>query len=232
MKLLALDTATEQCSAALWLEGVVSTREAQRPSGHGELILSMIDGLLSAAQLSLRELSAIAYGRGPGAFTGVRLAVGVAQGLGFAAGVPLLPISDLRAVAAQALGAPGAEGSSRVLVCQDARMGEVYWGCFESRAGELMPLGSEAVDAPEAVAVPAAWAGQAVLGAGSGFEAHSSLRQRLERELSAVWPQLRPHAREMVWLASREDLSAALRPDQALPVYLREQVATAPSRRN
>jgi tRNA threonylcarbamoyladenosine biosynthesis protein TsaB len=226
VKLLALDTATEQCSAALWLEGVVSVREAQRSSGHGELILSMIDELLSTAQLALRELTAIAYGRGPGAFTGVRLAVGVAQGLGFAAGVPLLAISDLRAVAAQALGWPAAEGPSRVLVCQDARMGEVYWGCFESRAGDLVPIGSEAVGAPEAVALPAAWAGEALLGAGSGFEAHPSLRLRLERQLSAVWPQLRPHAREIAWLASREDPSAALGADQAQPVYLRDQIAT------
>jgi tRNA threonylcarbamoyladenosine biosynthesis protein TsaB len=226
VKLLALDTATEQCTAALWLDGVVSAREAQHSSGHGELILRLIDELLSAAQLSLRELTAIAYGRGPGAFTGVRLAVGVAQGLGFAAGVPLLPISDLRAVAAQALTLPSAEGARRVLVCQDARMGEVYWGCFESRAEDLLPIDSERVDPPQGVTLPAGWAGESVLGAGSGFEAHPSLRLRLEPDLSAVWPQLRPHAREIAWLASREDRSAALRADQAQPVYLRDRVAT------
>ena len=88
MKLLALDTATELCSAALWLDGACRTREQARAHGAGELILGLIEELLAESSLALRDLDAIAFGRGPGAFTGVRLAVAVAQGLGFASDVP------------------------------------------------------------------------------------------------------------------------------------------------
>jgi len=130
MKLLALDTATELCSAALYIDGSCRVREDARPRGSGELILGMVSELLAEAALTLGQLDAIAFGRGPGGFTGVRLAVAVAQGLGFAAGLPLLPVSDLRALARQALMQPGAP--PRVLVCQDARMGQVYWACYQS----------------------------------------------------------------------------------------------------
>ena len=143
MKLLALDTATELCSAALWLDGELITREASRERGHSELILPMIEELLRAAGVGLTRLDAIAVGRGPGAFTGVRLAVSVAQGLAFAANLPLLPISDLRALAAQALSAPGS--ARHALICQDARMGEVYWGCFERTADSVLPQGPSPV---------------------------------------------------------------------------------------
>ena len=142
MKLLALDTATELCSAALWLDGALLTREATRARGHSELILPMIAELLAESGVALSQLDAIAFGRGPGAFTGVRLAAGIAQGLGFAAGLPLLPISDLRALAAQVLLPDGAV--RHALICQDARMEEVYWGCFERPGDEVLTLGGSA----------------------------------------------------------------------------------------
>jgi tRNA threonylcarbamoyladenosine biosynthesis protein TsaB len=225
VKLLALDTATELCSAALWLEGSLSALEATRERGHGELILPMIEALLRQAGVDLRQLDAIAFGRGPGAFTGVRLAAGVAQGLGFAAHLPLLAISDLRALAAQALRLPGAP--PRALICQDARMGEVYWGCFERVAERIVPVGPEAVAAPAAVTLLPAWSGERVCGAGSGFSAYASNLGALSGGLTAVLADLRPRAIEVALLAAEDGLAQALPAEQAQPVYLRDDVAQA-----
>jgi tRNA threonylcarbamoyladenosine biosynthesis protein TsaB len=223
VKLLALDTSTELYSAALWLDGALSAREAIRERSHGELILPMIDELLREADLGLRQLDAIAFGRGPGGFTGVRLAAGVAQGLAFVVGLPLLPISDLRALAAQALLLPGAP--PRALICQDARMAEIYWGCFEHSAQATEPTGPEALSAPGSVVLPPAWAGERVCGAGSGFAAYGAQLQAACGALSAVFPDLRPRAREIALLAAQAGLASALPPEQAQPVYLRDDVA-------
>jgi tRNA threonylcarbamoyladenosine biosynthesis protein TsaB len=146
VKILALDTATELCSAALWIDGASVSRQSERPRAAGELILGMIAQLLAESGLTLTQLDLIAFGRGPGAFTGVRLAAGVAQGLAFAAGLPVLPVSDLAALAQQAF--KQARAPARALVCQDARMGEVYWGCFERVDRMARLTGSEAVSAP------------------------------------------------------------------------------------
>ncbi|MFI4869500.1 MAG: tRNA (adenosine(37)-N6)-threonylcarbamoyltransferase complex dimerization subunit type 1 TsaB [Steroidobacterales bacterium] len=227
MKLLALDTSTELCSAALWLDGAVSSREAIRERGHSELILPMIDQLLREAAVDLRQLDAIAFGRGPGAFTGVRLAAGVAQGLGFAAGLPLLPVSDLRALAAQALLLPGA--SSRALICQDARMEECYWGCFERVAGAVYAVTAEAVAAPSELALPADWAGHCLCGAGSGFAAYRDRLEPLIAQLSALFSDFRPRAREVALLAAQDGLASAVPAEQAQPVYLRDEVARTPA---
>lgn len=252
MKLLAIDTATELCSAALWLDGVQSARDCWAPRAHGALILPMIEQLLSAAQLAGTRLDAIAFGRGPGAFTGLRLAAAVAQGLGFAWELPLIPISDLRALAAQVLPAvlPGvvlpAERPGRALVCQDARMHEVYWGCFEraaaasdsaarkahseaepssiARSAALLLVGEEAVSAPAAVNLPERWT--RVSAAGSGFAAYPELQSRLRAELGEIRAELRPHAREIAALAAEAGLAAALAPELAEPVYLRDRVTS------
>jgi tRNA threonylcarbamoyladenosine biosynthesis protein TsaB len=223
VKLLALDTSTELCSAAVWLDGALSAREATRQRGHGELILPMIEELLLEAGIGLAQLDAIAFGRGPGGFTGVRLAAGVAQGLAFAAGLPLLPISDLRALAAQALASAGACDSA--LVCQDARMHEVYWGCFERLADDVRELAAEAVAAPGQVALPPCLHGIRVCGVGSGFAAYGPQLAAISAGLTAVFADLRPRATEVAWLAARDGLERAIAPDQAQPVYLRDDVA-------
>lgn len=233
MKILALDTATELCSAALWLDGSCLTREDARPRASGELILGMIAELLAESALTLARLDAIAFGRGPGGFTGVRLATAVAQGLGFAADLPLLPISDLRALAQRAFSQP--DSPPRALICQDARMRQVYWGCFECNTGAprctrtATAAGAEAVANPEAVMLPSAWMDGAVCGAGSGFDAYPGLRSRPDLPLMAVWGAFRPRALEIAALAAADGLSQAVSPEAAQPVYLRDEVAAPPS---
>jgi tRNA threonylcarbamoyladenosine biosynthesis protein TsaB len=227
VKLLALDSATERCSVALWLDGAVSAREAIRDRSHSELLLSMIAALLAQAGVTLRQLDGIAFGRGPGGFTGVRLATGIAQGLGFAAELPLLPISDLRALAAQVLLLPAVP--AHALICQDARMGEVYWGCFERLEQTILAVGPEAVGPPGSVVLPPPWRGKRVCGAGSGFAAHMAVLAPLAAGLSAVAADLRPRATEIALLAAQDGLANAVPAEQALPVYLRDEVAQVPA---
>ncbi len=224
MRILAFDTATEACSVALLTDGRTITRELETERGHAERILPMIDEVLTTAGVSLAQLDAIAFGRGPGAFTGVRLAASVAQGLAFGVGVPIVPISDLAAVAQRALEADGQ--AQRVLVCNDARMREVYWACFERDAGGLATgVGEERVSAPRDVAAPEAWRG-AMVGAGRGFRAYPDLRTRLAARLGAVHDLL-PRAAEIVTLAAVQGAAGRLvRPEEAIPVYLRDNVAT------
>jgi tRNA threonylcarbamoyladenosine biosynthesis protein TsaB len=237
VRILALDTATESCSAALLLEGRLLQRAQRLERSHAQAILPMVDELLTESGLGLRTLSAIAFGRGPGAFTGVRLAASVAQGLAFGAGLPVVPVSDLQALAQRALDEDRTVG--RVLVCADARMREVYWACFErSNESHAQRCGEERVSPPADVRLPWAWvqagspqpeqgAGR-IAGVGSGFAAYPELRQELA--LDAVLEGLFPRAAEIAQLAAAEVAAGRfLPPQQALPVYLRDDVARARS---
>jgi len=217
LKILALDTATENCSAALWIDGAVLQRELEAERGHAELILSMIDELIKESGTRLSELAAIAFGRGPGSFTGVRLAASVTQGLAFGAGVPVVPISDLRVVAQRV-------EADHVLVCNDARMQEVYWACFERAADGLMqPVTPERVSKPAEVQLPMGWVGT---GAGRGFAAYTVLQERLADQLSNIEPTLLPRAHEVVLLAVEEVRAGrAQPPESAVPTYIRDDVA-------
>jgi len=246
VKLLALDTSTEWCSVALWCNAESRWRAARAERGHGEQVLQLIDELLGEAALSLGQLDTIAFGCGPGAFTGVRLAAGITQGLAFSAGLPVLPVSTLRAIAQQALwpaltstpeaasataaAAAAAAEAVGVLVCQDARMGEVYWGGFQRSDGVVIANTSEAVGSPASVLAAARhWlAGQPACGAGSGFAAYADLATGLHPRLSPLYAELGPHAREIALLAAHAGLATALPPEQAQPVYLRNEVAVIP----
>ena len=218
MKLLALDTATESCSAALLIDGAMSFREIEMERGHAERILPMIDALLSEAALKLTDLDAIAFGRGPGSFTGVRLAATVTQGLAFGASLGVIPISDLQAVAQRAMAT-----ESRVLVCNDARMGEVYWACYERGEGGLARLeGEERVSKPDEVKLPGGWSTATPVGRGFIAYADALPKPVDNSELLSFLP----HAREIARLAV-SDLEAGrlLPPEAAVPIYLRDNVA-------
>jgi tRNA threonylcarbamoyladenosine biosynthesis protein TsaB len=228
MTLLAIDTATENCSAALLIGDRLIEREAEIERGHAERILGMIDELLVEASHSLTALDAIAFGRGPGAFTGVRLAAAITQGLAFGAGVPVLPISDLRAVAQRVFDDEPSAGT--VLVCNDARMKEVYWGCFaRGPQGLAEPVGAERVGPPDSVE-PQSLGQSEIHGAGRGFRAYPALEARLRHRLAAIHPTLLPRAREIVRIGREEHRAGRSLPaGEALPVYLRDDVAQ-PSR--
>jgi tRNA threonylcarbamoyladenosine biosynthesis protein TsaB len=235
VRILALDTATENCSAALLIEGQLRATEESIVRGHAERILPMVDQLLRDAQLRLADLSAIAFGRGPGSFTGVRLAASVTQGLAQGAGLRVVPVSDLRAVAQRALELPAAP--QRVLVCNDARMHEVYWACFERAPdGFAVAVSEERVASPAGVTLPAQWYAASgsdgaagvvgSLGVGSGFSAYPELAAAMSGRLTVLSDALLPRATEIARLAVAEVLNGRVfQPEQALPIYLRDDVA-------
>jgi tRNA threonylcarbamoyladenosine biosynthesis protein TsaB len=234
VKILALDTATENCSAALFISGALLCREELLGRGHAQRILPMIAELLSEADVALQGLTAIAFGRGPGAFTGVRLAACVAQGLAFGAELPVVAVSDLQALAQRALDAETAH--ERVLVCTDARMREVYCGAFERGASRLaVASAAERVAAPHTVQLPGPWQQPSgliqtkALGVGSGFAAYPELRAVVASGVDRIREDLWPRAAEIAQLAVAEvQANRVLAPEAAIPVYLRDDVAQPP----
>ncbi len=220
MKLLAIDTATENCSAALLIDECLLERELECARGHAEHILPMVDALLAEAGVALTTLDAIAFGRGPGAFTGVRLAASVTQGLAFGASLGVVAVSDLQALAQRSLGLQ--PRVDRIAVCNDARMGEAYCACYERRGERAEPLGPERVGTAETLAGTCV----AVAGIGRGFAAYPQLADRLGVAVPPGWERLLPRAREIARLAVPEvRLGRLLEPEQALPSYVRNEVA-------
>ncbi len=222
MKLLAIETAGDACSCALLCDAELRERHLLAPRRHAELVLSMVHELLAEAQLALNALDALAFGRGPGSFTGVRVAAGVVQGLAFGADLPVVPVSSLQALAQGAL---RETGEARVLSAFDARMGEVYWGAYEAgEEGLMIARIEDCVAAPEAVPLPEAgvW-----LGAGEGWRTYrEALAARVGERLGGCQAARVARARDVADLAVAahargESVSAS----GALPVYVRNQVA-------
>lgn len=221
MRILALDTATEACSVALGIDGRVLERYVELERGHADCLLPMIDEVLAEGAVALGALDAIAFGRGPGGFTGVRLAASVVQGLAFGAGLGVVPVSNLAAVARRA--ADAQSGARRVLVVNDARMREVYWAEF-AVDGSMTPRGSEHVTAPGAVEVRTD--GSPWVAAGRGLAAWPELAARCRDAGAVVLDTLLPRAVEILSLAAPVVAAGqALPAEQALPVYVRDRVA-------
>lgn len=229
MRLLALDTATEACSVAVLTEsGCWGTlREVGR--GHADEVLPMVDGMLAEARITLGMVDAIVAGVGPGSFTGVRISVSVAQGLAFGAGVPVIAVNSLEALALQALWGMPAPGVIDVLACLDARMGEVYWGCFSADPLQgLIARSAPAVGPAAEVSVPfGTVAGIArFAGVGRGFAAYPELQSLPGVMLAPGALVALPDARDMVRLgALRYQAGGARDPADLAPLYVRDKVA-------
>lgn len=225
LRILAVETSTEACSVALLVGDEVRERFEVAPRQHARLLLPFAASLLAEAQLQPAGLDAIAFGRGPGSFTGLRIAAGMAQGIAFGADLPVVALSTL-AVLAQ--GTMREQGAVRVLAALDARMQEVYWGAWQRQADNTLELvGRERVCAPADVeALPdAGW-----YGAGSGWQTYGSVLQQITGLSDArIFPQQLPHAADLAQLAvAVVEAGAALPPEQAAPVYLRDNVAARP----
>jgi tRNA threonylcarbamoyladenosine biosynthesis protein TsaB len=220
MKILAFDTATAGCSVALLVHGQVTERFELAVQKHGELILPMINELLADAGINLRQLDAIAVGRGPGSFIGVRIAVGVAQGLAFGADLPVIPISTLQTLAQTAY---RQTHRSHILPGWDARMQAIYWGCYQVNSDQLMePIAPDSLSPPEKLTPPVQikW-----LPVGNAWGVY---RQQLTPvlELYEQPLELFPLASAMLELASVSyQKGESLDPSKLEPVYLRDQVA-------
>jgi tRNA threonylcarbamoyladenosine biosynthesis protein TsaB len=217
LNLLALDTSTEYCSVALLRDDVLALREDRAIQRHSEMILPMIEDLLAASGLALAQLDGIAFGAGPGSFTGLRIACGVAQGLAYGAGLPVVPVGTLAALAQEA-------GRPKVIACLDARMGEIYHAAYRHDGGHWMEIAAPGVG--PAHAAPAV-DGDGWFGCGNGFAVYAdALSARYGRQLEGVAAGLHPHARSIARLAVPV-LAAGrgLPAEQAAPIYVRDKVA-------
>lgn len=217
MRLLAIETATEACSVALLVDGEIHERFEIAPRRHAELTLPWAEWLLADAGVAKSQLDAIAVGRGPGAFTGVRLAIAVAQGIALALDRPLLPVSTLAALAMRAQG-------GRIVSAIDARMGEVYLATFARDGEGLVALGEEVVVKPDAAIFPG---GDCWHGVGTGFAAgDNALQARMQGRLAAVDAEALPHAADVARLgALMFARGEAIAPERIEPAYLRNNVA-------
>jgi tRNA threonylcarbamoyladenosine biosynthesis protein TsaB len=205
MRFAAIETSTEWCSVAVWNDGEIAARERRAGHRHSELALPMLESLLGKD-----KLDAVAFGAGPGAFTGLRIACGLAQGLAFARGLPVLGVSTLEALAQEA-------GAARVVACIDARMREVYYAALEKRAGRWREVIAAQCVAPRAAPPPP---GEGWIGAGSGFAEYGNMG------LTRVFPDVHPTALAVAQLAApRLAAGEGVDPALASPVYLRDKVA-------
>lgn len=222
IRLLAIDTTEEACSAALAIGDELVEHFDVVPRRHSELVLPMMDRLLSEAGLRVSDLDALAFARGPGSFTGVRIAASVVQGAALGADLPVVAVSSLQALAQ---GVRREHGCRAVYSALDARMHEVYWGAYRSddATGLMQPVADERVCAPSAVS---AIAGDAWCGAGSGWQTYAEVLDGRLGALKECYPAAAIHARDVAAIAVVACASGAAVPaEQALPVYLRNQVA-------
>ncbi|MBJ6138260.1 tRNA (adenosine(37)-N6)-threonylcarbamoyltransferase complex dimerization subunit type 1 TsaB [Marinobacter litoralis] len=226
MKLLALDTSSEGCSAALWLDGQITERFELAPRGHTRLLMPMVRDLLAEQGLKPSDLNALAFARGPGSFTGLRIATGVIQGLAWGLDLPVVPVSSLAAVALNAIEAHKLADGGGIAVAFDARMSEVYWATFACRDGLPVLLGDERVCHPDQVSLPDAdelsgdW-----FGAGQGWKFRSDMPESVGTRIGSVDSSLVPRAAQVARLAIPGfHAGQAVPAGQAQPVYVRDEV--------
>jgi tRNA threonylcarbamoyladenosine biosynthesis protein TsaB len=216
MRLLAIEGATEQASVALWIDGALMYRERSAPGGHGDWLLAAVHEMLAQAACPLVALDALAFGRGPGSFTGLRVIAAMVQGLAYGADLGVIPVSDL-AMLAQA---EAERGDGAIVAALDARMGEVYWSAFQAEQGAIRALTSEMVSPPEAVRLPAGMHGWR--GTGNAWLAYAD---RLPDDIRHPGAATLPSARSLMVLGLAQlQAGRVLPPEAALPVYVRDRV--------
>lgn len=217
IKLLAIESATDVCSVALRVHGNTQQKLVLQPKSHSELILPMVDDLLAEAGTQLQQLDAIAFGCGPGSFTGLRIANAIVQGLAFGSNLPVLAVSSLAVLAQTAMRKHGTE---RLITSVDARMKEIYWAVYcKNQQGLMALIGQEVVCLPEDVVLDVE---NVTTGVGSG--------DLYLKKFQTKYPELRhwhtdciPEAVDLIELAEHEyNKGHTIAPDQAVPVYLRE----------
>jgi tRNA threonylcarbamoyladenosine biosynthesis protein TsaB len=225
-KLLAIETSAEACSVALHCDGDIRVFFEHAPMRHAELLLPAVQKLLGEAGISLGQLDAIAFGRGPGSFTSLRIGIGVVQGLAWGADIPVVPVSSLAAAAQDA--AESSNGSvPSICIALDARMGEVYTAQFSIGSNGIVDVdGEERVCAPGLVTAPGS---RRFVAAGNGFGRFGELH-RLASAAVECYPDIAPRAETVCklaqdWLTRNQPLAAAM----AQPVYVRNKVADKPS---
>lgn len=225
LKLIAIETSSTICSVALNVDGKIDDRSRDVPRGHARHVLPLLDDLLQAHQLQLKQIEVIAFGRGPGSFTGVRIACAVTQGIAYGLNIPVIAISSLAAMAQTTQG-------QYIYSVLDARMGEIYCAAYKRDSqGIVHRLGEEQLTLPEDSRVVA---NETWVGVGSGWVTYAQvLRRRLGDDILRVDEQGYPNARGVAELAKlawekAKFVSAA----QAQPTYLRDKVADKPSRLN
>ena len=228
MKFICFDTATDALTCALWADGELIEHHETAPRRHADLILSVVDRLLAEAGTARFDLDAVGFGRGPGSFTGLRVATGVAQGLAFALDVPAVPVSTLAAIAQGSL---RENGSRRAMVLLDARLGEVYAGAMraDSSAGVMRAIRDERLCLPEDLGEELGPKG-GWTGCGPGWNVcPDALRAGLGARLERLEPDRLPRARDVAALVrSALEEGCAVAAENALPVYLRRQVVRRP----
>ncbi len=221
MNLLAIDTSTEACSAALFVAGEIIERYELAPRRHAELILPMVDSLLNEAGLTFSRLDVLAFGRGPGSFTGLRIAAGIVQGFACGLDLPVVPVSSLAALAQGACRELGAE---KILAGLDARMQELYWSMYVTGQDGLVRLtGEETVCKPAQVPLPD---GTGWTGIGSAWQVYdNALQARLAGRLAGRHNDYFPRARDVAILGEHSYLQGrAVSVEHAVPVYIRDTV--------
>ncbi|MBT6041940.1 MAG: tRNA (adenosine(37)-N6)-threonylcarbamoyltransferase complex dimerization subunit type 1 TsaB [Gammaproteobacteria bacterium] len=220
--ILAIDTSTEACSCALNAEGSVSELFEIIPRQHANQLLPMIKKLLVSQNLSFADLDAVAYGQGPGSFTGLRIAAGVTQGLAYGLGLSAIPVSSLASLAFQV---KSEIGKGLAFCTLDARIDEVYWGFYGLNDGNIELVGKEGLCKPEILPVELVEKSASILGAGSGMNFQNRMPEAYRDQIHVLNNDLYPRAGAIAALAgSYYDLGKVQAPEQVQPVYLRDKV--------
>lgn len=217
MILLAIDTATECCSAALWIDGKLTHRSTIQPRLHAELILPFVDVLLTDANISKSELQGIVVGQGPGAFTGVRIGVAVAQGLALALDIPVVPVSNLQTLAFSAYKKLNTNEKKIILVATDARMNEVYWAKYLCQYKNIQLLSDEKVGAASTVDLLDICAY-----IGSGFSVYPELELFAKNQQIPYETNIYSSAKDMLLMVNEDFSQLAVSIEDIEPVYLRQ----------